>query len=216
MITGAADQTIKTQAAGLVDPGGSAGRPLPTCAQAAWLAGARGQASRSARWGLRVAAGRRREHRGGPPGDGRGRSPGRQGGPGRCEPEPARPSRGFSAFPVCRACSNALSTMSRWSTPCIRRRWRTCTCLPRARFSGSPARVYDAENLLDVVADLAGNSALTIFDLPPVRQVSCANRLSAALDGIVLVVEAEAVSWEVALRVKEILNRAGTRLSGRF
>ncbi len=86
--------------------------------------------------------------------------------------------------------------------------------LAAGKLHGSPARVYDAESLLDVVADLAGNSVLTIFDLPPVRQVSCANRLSAALDGIVLVVEAESVPWEMALRVKEILNRAGAKIVG--
>ena len=74
--------------------------------------------------------------------------------------------------------------------------------------------MYDAENLLDVVADLACCSVLTIFDLPPVRQVSCANRLSAALDGVVLVVEAELVTWDMALGVKEILNRAGARIVG--
>ena len=86
--------------------------------------------------------------------------------------------------------------------------------LATGKTRGSPARVYDAENLLDVVADLAGSAVLTIFDLPPVRQVSCANRLSAALDGIVLVVEAESVPWEMAQRVKEILNRAGARIVG--
>ncbi len=86
--------------------------------------------------------------------------------------------------------------------------------LAAGKIHGSPARVYDAENLLDVVSDLAGDSALTIFDLPPVRQASCANRLSAALDGIVLVVEAETVPWEMALRVKEILNRAGAKIVG--
>lgn len=86
--------------------------------------------------------------------------------------------------------------------------------LPAGKLRGSPARVYDAENLLDVVADLTAVSALTVFDLPPVRQVSCANRLSAALDGVVLVVEAESVSWEAALRVKEILYRAGAKIVG--
>ena len=84
--------------------------------------------------------------------------------------------------------------------------------LAAGKMHGSPARVYDAENLLDVVADLAGSSALAIFDLPPVRQASCVNRLSAALDGVVLVIEAEAVPWEMALRLKEILHRAGARI----
>ena len=79
--------------------------------------------------------------------------------------------------------------------------------LPAGKIHGSPARVYDAENLLDVVADVARHSALAIFDLPPVRQVSCAHRLTAALDGVVLVVEAESIPWDMALRVKDILNR---------
>jgi Mrp family chromosome partitioning ATPase len=86
--------------------------------------------------------------------------------------------------------------------------------LTSGKIHGSPARVYDAESLLDVVAELAGKSALTIFDLPPVRQASCVNRLSGILDGIVLVVEAESVPWEMAQGVKEILNRAGARIVG--
>lgn len=86
--------------------------------------------------------------------------------------------------------------------------------LSSGKIHGSPARVYTAEGLSQVVASLADCAALTIFDLPPVRQVSCANRLSAALDGVVLVIEAESVPWEMALRVKEILSRAGARIVG--
>jgi capsular exopolysaccharide synthesis family protein len=86
--------------------------------------------------------------------------------------------------------------------------------LPAGEIHGSPARVFDAENLLDVVADLANHAALTIFDLPPARQASCVNRLSSALDGIILVVEGESVSWEMALRVKEDLLRAGAKIVG--
>jgi protein-tyrosine kinase len=79
---------------------------------------------------------------------------------------------------------------------------------------GSPARVYEADSLVGVISDLVDNSILTVFDLPPVRQVSCANRLSAELDGVVLVVEAESTPREMALRVKQILNRAGARIVG--
>ena len=86
--------------------------------------------------------------------------------------------------------------------------------LAAGKLRGSPARVYNAENLMDVVADLAAASALTIFDLPPVRQVRCAESLEHALDGVVLVVEAESVSWDAALRVKEILHRAGAKIVG--
>ena len=83
--------------------------------------------------------------------------------------------------------------------------------LPAGKVQGSPARVYDAENLTDFITELAGSAALVIFDLPPVRQVSCATCLSAALDGVVLVIEAESVPWEVALRVKDILSRSGAQ-----
>ena len=79
---------------------------------------------------------------------------------------------------------------------------------------GSPARVYDSANLLDIVADLAGHAALAIFDLPPVRQVSCASRLTPALDGTILVVEAQTVPREAVRRAQEILRRAGARIVG--
>ena len=86
--------------------------------------------------------------------------------------------------------------------------------LTAGKTCGSPARVYDAANLLEVVADLPEYAAWTILDLPPVCQASCVNRLAAALDGVLLVVEAELVSWEAASRAKEILNRAGVRILG--
>ena len=79
---------------------------------------------------------------------------------------------------------------------------------------GTPAQVFDSSDLPAVVRELAEHAALVIFDLPPARQASCLSRLAAALDGVLLVVEAEAVRWEAAVRVKELLNRAGARIVG--
>ena len=86
--------------------------------------------------------------------------------------------------------------------------------LAAGKLQGSPARVYDSANLLDIVGDLAGCATLTIFDLPPVRQASCASRLSAALDGVIFVVEAETVPREAVRCAQEILRCAGARIVG--
>jgi len=86
--------------------------------------------------------------------------------------------------------------------------------LTAGKIQGSPARTFDADGLAEVVSELADLSALTIFDLPPVRQASCVHRLTAALDGILLVVEARAVTWDAAAKVKDILAHAGAHIVG--
>ena len=86
--------------------------------------------------------------------------------------------------------------------------------LSAGRSRGTPARVFDSADLPGVVRDLAGHAALVIFDLPPAGQASCVSRLTAMLDGVLLVVEAELVPWESVARVKELLSRAGARIVG--
>jgi capsular exopolysaccharide synthesis family protein len=86
--------------------------------------------------------------------------------------------------------------------------------LTAGKVRGSPARIYDADSLAEVISELSAQSTLTIFDLPPVRQASCANRLTAALDGVLLVLAAESVTWQAAARVQEILQRGGASVLG--
>jgi Mrp family chromosome partitioning ATPase len=86
--------------------------------------------------------------------------------------------------------------------------------LPAGQMRVSPARVYDSTDLAAVADELAGHCELVVFDLPPLGRASCANRLPAALDGVLLVVEAEGVHWEVAQRAKELLQYAGARIVG--
>ncbi len=81
--------------------------------------------------------------------------------------------------------------------------------LPAGQMRVSPARVYDSTDLAALADELAGHCELAVFDLPPLARASCANRLPAALDGVLLVVEAEGVHWEVAQRAKELLQYAG-------
>ena len=86
--------------------------------------------------------------------------------------------------------------------------------LGAGRTRGTPARIFDSAELPRVVRELTGHAALVIFDLPPAGQASCVSRLTAALDGVVLVVEADAVRWEAASRVRDLLTRAGARIVG--
>jgi Mrp family chromosome partitioning ATPase len=86
--------------------------------------------------------------------------------------------------------------------------------LAAGKLDGSPARAYNSAGLSQVVVDLAGHAALAIFDLPPVRQASCVHHLASILDGILLVVEAEAVTWDAARSIRQILTRAGARVVG--
>ena len=55
---------------------------------------------------------------------------------------------------------------------------------------------------------------LIVFDLCESAEAGPSLSLSSLLEGVLLVVEAERVRWEVALRVKELLIRSGANLLG--
>ena len=55
---------------------------------------------------------------------------------------------------------------------------------------------------------------LIVFDLCESVEAGPSLSLSSLLEGVLLVVEAERVRWEVALRVKELLIRSGANLLG--
>ncbi len=82
------------------------------------------------------------------------------------------------------------------------------------RLRGSPARAYDSPHFAPLVKELGNQFDLVVFDLPAADRVSCVFRLAGLLDGVVLVMEAQRTSWEVARRVKEVLHCGGARLLG--
>jgi len=79
---------------------------------------------------------------------------------------------------------------------------------------GAVAKAYDSAGLFEVVAALEREFELVVFDMPAAGQASSAISLAGLLDGVLLVVEAERVRWEVAQRAQEVLTRAGARLLG--
>ena len=80
--------------------------------------------------------------------------------------------------------------------------------------SGDTARAYQSKRLAEVVDELGKRFDLAVYDIPPANQSSSAIHLAALLDGVLLVVQAEGVRWEVARRAKEVLARTDVRLLG--
>jgi Mrp family chromosome partitioning ATPase len=74
--------------------------------------------------------------------------------------------------------------------------------------------VQEANTVDAVVKRAADEYDLAVFDLPASGQPGFAPRLAALLDGLLLVVEAERVRWDVARRTSELLRRADVRLLG--
>jgi Mrp family chromosome partitioning ATPase len=68
--------------------------------------------------------------------------------------------------------------------------------------------------MADLVDDLSAAFDLVIFDLPSCDVASATLGLAGLLDGVCLVVEAERIRAEVALRTKELLTRSGANLVG--
>jgi Mrp family chromosome partitioning ATPase len=78
----------------------------------------------------------------------------------------------------------------------------------------SPAQVWAAPQLPDVLKTLRAEFSLVVVDLPPPDQASFVSRFASLLDGILLVVEAERIRADAARRQKELLMRANARFLG--
>lgn len=76
----------------------------------------------------------------------------------------------------------------------------------------NPERSF--EKIRSLIDSLRSNYDLTIFDLPEATKAGTSLALASVLDGVVFVVEAERVRWEVASRVQELLLRSGANVLG--
>ena len=82
---------------------------------------------------------------------------------------------------------------------------------------GATGGMADRRNpaaLSEFVEDLKAAFDLVIFDLPSCDLPSATLGVAGLLDGVCIVVEAERVRTEVALRTKELLVRGGAKLVG--
>ncbi len=75
------------------------------------------------------------------------------------------------------------------------------------------AAAWLSPHMARIVEDLRAEFELVLFDLPSLNQ-SRQLRIGTLLDGVVLVVEAERVQWEVAQRATATLKSTGVNLLG--
>ena len=94
------------------------------------------------------------------------------------------------------------------------------TAVPQLRLLASgplppnPAELLASDRMAAVIARLAEQADLVLFDSPPVAAVSDALVLAARVDGVLLVVDAGRTRRDMARQAKEQLERVGARLLG--
>ena len=87
--------------------------------------------------------------------------------------------------------------------------------LPTGELGYNPTPKYDSPKFGDVLREMENKYTFTIFDCPSVeRDPNAAARLSSMVDGLILVVEAEGIKWEVLDRIKNRLEKANTNILG--
>lgn len=86
--------------------------------------------------------------------------------------------------------------------------------LSAGELASHPSGTDDATAIAALVQNLKESFDLVVLDLPPVREESSTLRLAGLLDGVILVVEAERVRWEIAHQMQEQLRQTGAKLLG--
>jgi len=78
----------------------------------------------------------------------------------------------------------------------------------------NPSELLASERMVRIIARLADQADMVLFDSPPVGAVSDAAVLATRVDGVLLVVDAGRTRRDVARQAKEQLDRVGARLLG--
>ena len=72
----------------------------------------------------------------------------------------------------------------------------------------------DPKVFADQLKRWTGEYKVVVFDMPPVWDPGFSARLASQVDGVILVVEAEKVRWEVAKQAKEFLGQTNANVVG--
>ncbi|MBA2448719.1 MAG: CpsD/CapB family tyrosine-protein kinase [Chloroflexi bacterium] len=78
----------------------------------------------------------------------------------------------------------------------------------------NPSELLASERMVRIIARLADQADMVLFDSPPVGVVSDAAVLATRVDGVLLVVDAGRTRRDLARQAKEQLDRVGARLLG--
>jgi capsular exopolysaccharide synthesis family protein len=76
------------------------------------------------------------------------------------------------------------------------------------------SQIFDSDRFTNRLSSIKEPYRFVVFDLPAVSQTSIVPRLASLCDGIIIVVEAERLRWEVVQRMKEQLVKAGADVLG--
>lgn len=76
------------------------------------------------------------------------------------------------------------------------------------------SQIFDSDRFSKRLSSIKGPYRFVVFDLPAVSQTSIVPRLAGLCDGVIIVVEAERLRWEVVQRMKEQLVKAGADVLG--
>jgi Mrp family chromosome partitioning ATPase len=109
--------------------------------------------------------------------------------------------------------SEALANEGRQDPPIQASHIPNLSLLTVGNFVGDFNLAISLERMAGLIRSLHDYD-LVVFDLCESAEAGPSLSLSSLLEGVLLVIEAERVRWEVALRVKELLVRSGVNVLG--
>lgn len=86
--------------------------------------------------------------------------------------------------------------------------------LSAGRVKVNLSQIFDSDRFSKRLSSIKEHYRFVVFDLPAVSQMSIVPRLASLCDGVIIVVEAERLRWEVVQRMKERLVKAEANVLG--
>ena len=86
--------------------------------------------------------------------------------------------------------------------------------LSAGRVKVNLSQIFDFDRFSKRLSSIKEHYRFVVFDLPAVSQMSIVPRLASLCDGVIIVVEAERLRWEVVQRMKERLVKAEANVLG--
>lgn len=86
--------------------------------------------------------------------------------------------------------------------------------LSAGRVKVNLSQIFDFDRFSKRLSSIKEHYRFVVFDLPAVSQMSIVPRLAGLFDGVIIVVEAERLRWEVVQRMKERLVKAEANVLG--
>lgn len=86
--------------------------------------------------------------------------------------------------------------------------------LPAGTMNGNIPETFFEVGFMEIVNSISSRYRFVVIDMPALSETSSAFRLASLCDGVVLVIEAEQLRWEVAQRAKEELVNSNANLLG--